>query len=187
MADRSDALVRVLEPVVAALGLDLYDVELAGMAHSRTLRVLVDRPIGDDQGVDLEAITAATQAVSPVLDTDPTATSLLRGSYTLEVSSPGLERPLRTPAHYRRAIGSTVSVKSRGADGPRRLRGVLAAADDTGLDLDTDDGRTHVGYDDVVQARTVFEWGPSSKSSSSKQTTKSRGPRSGRAKEKTQA
>jgi ribosome maturation factor RimP len=184
MADRSDALAAVLQPVVAALGLDLYDVELAGLDHARTLRVLVDRPLGaGDAGVDLDAITAATRAVSPVLDTDPTATSLLRGSYTLEVSSPGLERPLRTPAHFRRAIGSTVTVKSRGADGPRRLRGVLAAADDDGLDLDTDGGRAHVDYDDVVQARTVFEWGPSSKSSS-KPTPKSRRPRSGRAKEK---
>jgi ribosome maturation factor RimP len=163
MTDRLDALATCLEPVVTSLDLDLYDVELTGPTHARILRVLVDRPADDGRPVDLEAITAATQAVSPVLDTDPAVARFLRGAYTLEVSSPGLERPLRTPLHFRRAVGSTVSVKTTGAAGSRRIRGVVAAADDAGLDLDVEGDRTRLAYDDVAQARTVFEWGAEQK------------------------
>ena len=91
-----------LAPAVAALDLELYDIELTGAGKARTLRVTVN-------GVDLDAITAVTQAVSPILDDAPELT----GSFLLEVSSPGVERVLRTPAHYAGAIGETVSVKVR--------------------------------------------------------------------------
>ena len=97
-----------LSPVVAGLGLALYDVELHGTGPARTLRVTVEK----EGGVDLDAITEVTRAVSPVLDAEPSLT----GSYLLEVSSPGLERPLRRPEHYRRAVGDTISVKTPGRD-----------------------------------------------------------------------
>jgi len=159
--ERSEALVAAVEPVVAALGFDLYDVELAGSGPDRTLRVTIDR----DGGVDLDAITAATEALSPVLDRDEGVDSALRSSYTLEVSSPGLERPLRTPEHFRRAIGSTASVKTRGDAGrdPRRTHGVIVAADDAGFELDVDGTHERIAYDEITQARTVFEWGGGAK------------------------
>jgi ribosome maturation factor RimP len=189
MTDRSDALVAAVEPVLADLGLDLYDLELAGRGPTQTLRVMIDRrgggsadhrstesspataTKGGGSGIDLDAITAATEAISPVLDNDPAVASLLRASYTLEVTSPGLERPLRTPAHFRRALGATVSVKTGVGSEASRRRGVLTAADDAGFDLELDDAtHEHVAYDDVIQARTVFEWGPERKA-----TTKGRG------------
>jgi len=157
--ERSEGLVQAVEPVVAALGFSLYDVELAGSGRDRTLRVTID----GERGVDLEAITAVTEALSSVLDQDPAVDSTLSGSYTLEVSSPGLERSLRTPAHFQGAIGSTVSVKSRDAERVRRTKGVIAAADDTGFELDVDGTRERIAYDDVTQARTVFEWGGGAK------------------------
>ncbi len=103
MAQRSgstcpQAVATAIEPALAGLGLDLYDVELVGGGRARTLRVFVHR----DGGVDLETIAQATQAVSALLDT-PAVAAALPGPYTLEVSSPGLERPLRTPAHFRSA------------------------------------------------------------------------------------
>jgi len=160
MTERLDALVAAVEPVLAELGLDLYDLEVAGRGATQTLRVMIDR----ESGIDLDAITAATEAISPILDHDPAATSLLRASYTLEVTSPGLERPLRTPTHFRRAVGSTVSVKTGFGPDALRRHGILATADDTGFDLEADDGeRERVAYSDVVQARTVFEWGPAPK------------------------
>ena len=171
MTERSDALAAAVEPVLAQLGLDLYDLEISGRGPTQTLRVMIDRR--DGGGIDLDAITAATQAISPVLDDDPAVAALLRDSYTLEVTSPGLERPLRTPAHFRRAIGSTVSVKTGFGPDATRRRGVIVAADDTAFDLEADDGsRERVAYDDAIQARTVFEWGPASKSK-----TKSKGTR----------
>src|SRR5436190_14857115 len=105
MAD-VDTIVQTVAPVIGALGLDLYDIEITGAGRARIVRVLIDRP----GGIDLEAIAAAAEAISPVLDS-PSVDSMLSGPYALEVSSPGLERPLRTPAHFARAAGETISVK----------------------------------------------------------------------------
>ena len=83
------------------------------------------------------------------------------GRYTLEVSSPGLERPLRTPEHFRRAAGSEVRVKTlAGFDGPRRLTGILEGVADDGVDLRSTDGEVcRIAYEQLASARTVFEWG----------------------------
>jgi ribosome maturation factor RimP len=147
-----DELIDILAPSVSALGLELVDLELrAGL-----LRVVVDRP----GGVDLEAIASATRAVSEVLDGhDP----FPGHRYTLEVSSPGVERPLKTPAHFARAVGETVTVRTvSGAPGDRRLRGRLAEADGEGIVLEGEglpEGGRRLAYDEIERARTVFEWG----------------------------
>jgi ribosome maturation factor RimP len=141
-----------LAPAVAALDLELYDVELTGAGKARTLRVTVDRP----GGVDLEAITAVTHAVSPMLDDAPAPA----GPFLLEVSSPGVERVLRTPAHYAGAVGTTVSVKLRTESGTKRVHGMLVDAGPEHCDVEVEGVREHIAYADVTQARTVFEWGP---------------------------
>jgi ribosome maturation factor RimP len=148
-----DAVRKAVEPAVLALGLDLYDVELLGAAAVRTLRVTVAK----EGGVDLETITEVTRTVSPLVD----AADAVNGSYLLEVSSPGVERTLRTPRHFRGALGEQVSVKFHTEAGPRRVRGVLANADDdASIVIDADDGtRTEIATADITQARTVFEWG----------------------------
>ncbi|MBA2624773.1 MAG: ribosome maturation factor RimP [Acidimicrobiia bacterium] len=139
----------VVAPVVEGEGHDLYDVELAGAI----LRVLVDRP----GGVDLEVLGQLTRSLSVALDAeDP-----MPGRYTLEVSSPGLERPLRTPAHFAAAVGRRAKVRTvAGAEGDRRLEGEVVAADGDGVTLATDGGERVVRYDEIERARTVFEWGP---------------------------
>ena len=167
-----DTLVNALAPAVAGLGFDLYDVEVTGSGRARVLRVLIDR----DGGIDLDGIADATQAISPLLDAPP-LDAVIAGPYALEVSSPGLERPLRTPAHYRRAVGDTVSVKVRADDehGARRVRGVVVAADDAGFDLTLDDGTSeHYGYGEVTQARTVFDWDTALKDSKSERASSPR-------------
>jgi ribosome maturation factor RimP len=151
-----DTIAQALAPALAEQALDLYDVEVTGTGRARILRVMVDR----EGGVDLEAIATATRAVSPLLDAAP-LDAVIAGPYALEVSSPGLERPLRTPAHYAGAVGETISVKHRAGDdhAATRVRGVITAADDEGFDLAVDDGTSErIAYDDVTQARTVFEW-----------------------------
>lgn len=160
MTERVDAVREALEPAIASLGLELFDVTLTGQGRGRLLQVAVDR----DGGVDLDAITAATETVSALLDRDD---ALVPGPYSLEVTSPGVERPLRRPVHYRRALGETVTVKIRPADGlPRRVRGVLVAADDAddgGFTLDVDGHEERIDYAAVEGVRTVFEWGPAPK------------------------
>jgi ribosome maturation factor RimP len=147
----AETLLAELGPVVGALGLELVDVEQS----AATVRVTVDR----EGGIDLEGLAEANRAVSAALDRlDP-----LPGRYTLEVSSPGVERRLRTPGHFARALGETVSVRLvPGAGEIRRVRGRLAAADDTGVvieDADVPGGSATLAYGTIERARTVFEWG----------------------------
>jgi ribosome maturation factor RimP len=133
----------VVEQPLAAQGFEVVDVERQGS----TLRVTVDKA----GGVDLEAVTEATRLVNELLD----ATDLVGERTTLEVSSPGIERPLRTLEHFRRFVGTEVAVKLRpGAEGERRLAGVLEDADDDGVVVR---GR-RVAHTDIEKARTVFVW-----------------------------
>jgi ribosome maturation factor RimP len=129
--------------------------------HGSELTVFVDR----EGGVDLDTLGEATRAVSAALDEiDP-----LPGRYTLAVSSPGLERRLRTPAHFVRAVGEAVTVRVHGGTADvRRLSGTLEAADETGFTLvgpDLPDGTQRIAYGEIERARTVFEWGPQPKRS----------------------
>jgi ribosome maturation factor RimP len=94
--------------------------------------------------------------VSRVLDhTDP-----IPGTFTLEVTSPGIERPLKRPDHFGQVVGSRITLKTcPGTEGDRRLEGILEAADDSGLVVRTDDGSHRaVAYGEVQTARTVFVW-----------------------------
>jgi ribosome maturation factor RimP len=148
----------LVEPLIAAHGAELYDVVLGGA----TLQVLVGG------GVDLDALADLTREISKALDEhDP-----MPDRYTLEVSTPGLERTLRTPHHFTGAIGERVKVKIKpgpsgrgsGEQGEtRRLDGVVTGADDQGFVVDTGTEQRRLSYDDVERARTVFEWGPTPK------------------------
>jgi ribosome maturation factor RimP len=142
--DQTGRVRELVEPLLNDLGTELFDVEL----KQGILRISIDRPTG----VDLDAITNATRAINEVLDReDP-----IEGSYSLEVSSPGLERALRTPEHFRRFVGTTISVKTNpDVAGERRFQATLDAADDAGITLA---GR-RIAYGEIDRARTVFEWG----------------------------
>jgi ribosome maturation factor RimP len=147
----SDELRDALSPLLAVHGLELVDVELG----PGLIRVTVDRP----GGVNLDGLAEANRAVSGALDElDP-----MPGRYTLEVSSPGVERRLRTPEQFARAVGETVSVRTLPSTGEvRRVQGRLAEADDSGFRLETTDvdgGSLRLAYADVERARTIFEWG----------------------------
>ena len=117
----ADRLRELIEPIAADLGVDLFDLEFGGSQ----LKVTLDRP----GGIDMEAVAATTRAISRMLDeVDP-----IPGKFTLEVSSPGLERLLRTPEHYRWAVGKQVSIKTvSGFDGDRRITGTIRGASASG-------------------------------------------------------
>ena len=139
----------LVEPFLLPDQLELVDIEHVG----GVLRVTVDRP----GGVDLDSISQLTRDISRALDHDDVIPG---GRYTLEVSSPGLERPLRTPAQFERAVGDRITVKTvPGTEGGRRLNGTLTEADDHGITVDS----RHLRYDEIERARTVFEWGPGPK------------------------
>jgi ribosome maturation factor RimP len=146
IAERVSALV---EPLITAHGAELYDVVLGGA----TLQVLVAG------GVDLDELAVLTREISAALDAeDP-----MPDRYTLEVSTPGLERTLRTPAHFAGAVGEKVKVKTVPGHDVRRVDGTLIAADDAGFVVDTGTDERRLAYADAERARTVFEWGAAPK------------------------
>ena len=155
----AQALRDLIEPPLAAAGLELWDVEVvAGI-----VRVLVDRP----GGVDLDVLSEASSALSPLLDARPDLAPA--DAYQLEVSSPGIERSLRTPDQYRRYIGETVSVKTTSpVAGSRRIHGTLAAVRDDAIEVSLDGAPAGaepltVPLAVISRTRTVLVWGPTPK------------------------
>jgi ribosome maturation factor RimP len=154
-----ERVTRMVAPLVADLKLDLYDIEYRG----GVLRITVDTPPGSTGGVDLDTIALLTRMIGRDFDHDDP----MPGHYTLEVTSPGLERTLRVPAHWQREIGKTVNVRLRDVGaGDRRIQGTLIAATDTEATLRLDDAELTeriVPYAQVDRAKTVFIWGPAPK------------------------
>lgn len=138
------------QPIIDAAGLELVDVEL----ESGILRITVDQ----EGGLPVGALTKVTRQISRLFDEDDP----IPGRYTLEVSTPGLERKLRTPAHFQRAVGEVVSVRlsNRAEGGVNRLQATLTAADDDGITIlpEGADEPLALRYDQVDKARTVFVW-----------------------------
>jgi len=131
-----ETLTVLLQPVVEELGYALWELECAPGQGSGFVRLYIDA----EAGISLDDCERVSRAVSEVLDVeDPVA-----GKYTLEVSSPGLERPLRTAAHFARFVGETVFVElARPQDGRRRFMGPLKAAGADTIEVEVD-GQRHV-------------------------------------------
>jgi ribosome maturation factor RimP len=148
-----------LRPAVQAAGLEIWDVERSGA----TVRVLVERP----GGVDLDSISQLSTAISATLDQHDELVPA--GRYTLEVSSPGLERRLRYPEHFARYIGQEVTVKTvEPVNETRRLKGTLtgASADDITLLVDISPSETkeiRLPLESVQRANATFTWGQADK------------------------
>ncbi|QCX79482.1 Ribosome maturation factor RimP [Streptomyces sp. YIM 121038] len=151
---QSERLRELLEPLVSSQDLDLEEIEVASVGRKRVLRVVVD----SEDGVDLDRIADVSRALSAKLDeTD----AMGEGEYTLEVGSPGAERPLKEQRHYERAIGRLARIQpADGADVVARIVGV----DDEGVDLEVPGvkGRKptarRLAFGDIVKARVEVEF-----------------------------
>jgi ribosome maturation factor RimP len=141
----------LVAPVVEAAGLDLVEVTFHREAGRKVLRVVVDR----DGGVDLDTISDTAEKVSRRLDLEGFAP----GPYALEVSSPGIERPLRRPVDFERRVGDRVKIRTaEPIEGARNHTGVLVSADAEAIVIATDGGELHVPHDRIASARTVADW-----------------------------
>ncbi len=149
MASVAEKLWDRIDPYVAAEGVELDDVEVLG--GGQIVRVVVDA--SDPIGVDI--IADLSRGISRLIDEDDP----IEGSYTLEVSSPGLERKLTRPRHYEKSIGREVMVKTH-ADfgGAKAHRGVLVAATDSAATIDIEGTNRTIPYAAIASARTVFVW-----------------------------
>lgn len=165
-----DRVTSLVAPIVTDLGLDLYDIEYTG----GIVRIVVDTLPGGPTGVSLENIALITRLVSREFDhSDP-----VPGRYTLEVTSPGLERSLRLPRHFAREVGKTIAVRlSTALDGQRRIQGDLVSATDNTIVIRlADNALTEVSIplSIVDRAKTVFQWGPTPKPGSTGVASKSK-------------
>ncbi|ACX52759.1 protein of unknown function DUF150 [Ammonifex degensii KC4] len=142
---------RLAEPLAERLGLELVDVEYKKEGGRWVLRVFIDKP----SGVTLDDCEALSEALGEALDVeDP-----IPHSYSLEVSSPGVERPLKKPAHFQRFVGREVRVSTLApVEGQRRFTGVLLAADEEGIRLETDGKELDLPYRLIAKANLVFRW-----------------------------
>jgi ribosome maturation factor RimP len=154
----ADRLVRLLEPVAHALGMDLESVRVTGAGRRRLLRVIVDA----DGGVSLDTIAVASREMSARLDH---ATEMGDLPYTLEVSSPGVDRPLTQRRHWRRAVGRLVIAPLTGEAAARNgneaasVQGRIAGTSDGGVTLDCDGELREYSYADLGPGRVQVEFG----------------------------
>lgn len=147
-----DTLVRLLGPLVERDGLDLEDVEITPAGKRRLVRVVVD----GDGGVSLDGIAAVSQSVSALLDDSPEADGALGGNpYVLEVTSPGVDRPLTEPRHWRRAAGRLVAVT---LDGGEQVTGRILSSTPDVVTVQTGQGERVVALSDVSRARVEVEF-----------------------------
>lgn len=155
MSDSHARLVQELTPVVAAAGADLEELAVSKAGRRSVVRVVIDA----DAGVTLDDVAAVSRALSEALDElDAREPALLAGAYVLEVSSPGVDRPLTAPQHWRRNLGRLVTVHRTDAE---PVTGRVLRADDepTGaLVLDVDGAEQSLPYGEVVRGQIQVEF-----------------------------
>ncbi len=159
----TERLRSVIEPALDVTGLSLFDLTHSG----GKVVVTVDSPAGD---LDMAAIADATRAISRALD----AADPISSRYTLEVTSPGIERPLRTPEQFAWAVGREVTVRTTPEhEGERRYTGTLVAVEDDSITIgvaSTPPGSVSVPLADIQRARTVFDFDAELRASKNKST-----------------
>jgi len=144
-----ERLIELLDPLIRHLGYELWELELSG--HNGVLRLYIDSP----EGIDIEDCEIVSRAVSERLDeADP-----IPGEYTLEVSSPGMDRVLRTAEHFQRYVGQPVSVELKQlVNGRRRFLGKLLQATTQDIQLEMDGETVDLVIANIHKARLAPEW-----------------------------
>jgi ribosome maturation factor RimP len=146
----------LLHGYLQAEGLELDDLDLVGQDRGSVLRVTVDM----DGGVGVDRLAETSRGLARLLDDD----QRFQKSYTLEVTSPGLERKLRRPEHYAKSVGREVAVKThQEIGGERAHRGTLVSADEVACVIAVDSSDRKIPLAAIASARTVFRWEPAPK------------------------
>ncbi|QKE29744.1 DUF150 domain-containing protein [Arcobacter acticola] len=141
------SLEQSIKLAVESLGANLYDI-VSTKAHDRNIfRVLVTA----EGGISLDKCAEISRMISPILDVDEP----MNGEYILEVSSPGIERKLRTKEHFKASVGEKVKVKDFATE---TYKGELIFADDQKIIVKTEFADEEITYDSILSAATYFEW-----------------------------
>ncbi len=147
LSEKEKQLLQALEPTAQEKGVEIVTVEVVGGKKSPTIRVYIDT----DHGVSFDELASSQVWINDIMDKlDP-----FPGAYTLEVSSPGIDRPLRTIDHFRKAVGETVVVKLTGPiDGRSNWTGkVEEVTDDDVVVLAVDDALVQIPFNNIKRAR----------------------------------
>ena len=141
----------IIQPLVEDLGYEFVGLEYTSAARHSVLRIYIDQ----EKGVDVEDCATVSREVAAIMDVkDP-----IKGQYTLEVSSPGLERPLFTVAQYREFIDYLVNINLYGPqDGRRKFQGPIVAVSEEGVTLEQDGVEVILNFDNIAKARLVPDY-----------------------------
>lgn len=146
--DKSEQLWKLLEPAVRGLGFELWGVEYQSGSTPVLLRLYIDHP----DGITVDDCGAVSEQVGAVLDVEEP----IRGDYTLEVSSPGIERPLFTEEQYRRYLDSDLKVRlSWPEHGRRNFRGRLVSVSEVGIEIEVDGVAYELPFGAIARARVL--------------------------------
>ena len=152
-AQAREHLLDLLGPLVTDAGYDLEDVAVTSAGRRSLVRVTVDA----DGGIDLDSVAVVSRLVSDALDADAgdqRSPRALAGPYVLEVSSPGIDRPLTEPRHWRRATGRLVKVDVAA----RPLTGRIVEVDDSGVTFDVEGAKRVIAWDDLGRGKVQVEF-----------------------------
>ena len=138
-----------IKSVVESLGLRLYDITTLSENDETIYRVNISSP--DEGGVKMDQVVTVTKLISPLLDVTPP----LRGEYRLEVSSPGIERRLKTLSHFECSLGEKVRVQTLDKT---KLQGTLKSVEGEMITIETEEGEKSISFNDISKASTYFEW-----------------------------
>ena len=141
------SLEKSIKLAVESLGASLYDIVTTKVHDTNIFRVLVTA----EGGISLDKCAEISRMISPILDVDEP----MSGEYTLEVSSPGIERRLKTKDHFKGSVGEKVKVKNYATE---VFKGELILADDEKIIVKTEFGEEELTYDSILSAATYFEW-----------------------------
>lgn len=149
--DLSDTLRSAIAGIIADLDVELVSVEVKGPNNKRVVKVVADS-LETDEGLDVDRIAAVSSGIGEVTD------EVVPGSYTLEVSSPGVDRPLTTPRHFRRNLDRKVEVRHARGETDTQTTGTIAEVTDSDITLDTSKGPVTIPHAEVFEGRIVLPW-----------------------------
>ena len=143
---------RIVDPALAHSGFELVDMEYKRERPGLVLRLFVDR---SDGGITIDECAQVSREIGDLLDIE----DVIPSRYNLEVSSPGLDRPLRKPAHFEKALGGEIKLSTKTAiEGRKRFKGVLLKSDETELTLDMEGKHWVIPHQEVEKARLVYRF-----------------------------
>lgn len=157
--DLRTTLIEAIEAKAADHAIDVVDVEVVGTQKNPTIRVRIDHADADADPISLEEVSAETGWISDLIDQmDP-----IEGSFVLEVSSPGMARPLRKAADFERFAGNQVSLKLAQTEGRRRYTGTLEGITEGVVRITTDEGAFEFALEDIQSCKIKPDFGDNAK------------------------